>query len=131
MGLQPQRVRPIFREPIRREHNAPIRLHRPQAFIEHPVSVLAQRQAVLDVVILARGPRLNVRRVNNRCAIDRETCPDNNWRPPVKSIVLRRKRARKGVRLIEIASLRSYIRSQVQAEAATSEANHQEDPDNS
>ncbi len=47
-------------------------------------------------------------------------CPDNNWRPPVKSIVLRRKRARKGVRLIEIASLRAYIRSQVQADGGDS-----------
>lgn len=43
-------------------------------------------------------------------------CPENNWRPPVKSIVLRRKRARKGVRLIEIASLRAWIREQVQVE---------------
>lgn len=58
-------------------------------------------------------------------------CSDNNWRPPVKSIVLRRKRARKGVRLIEIASLRAYIRSQVHGEATTSGGNDQEDPENS
>ncbi len=42
-------------------------------------------------------------------------CRENSWRPPVKSIVLRRKRARKGVRLIEIASLRAYILAQFQA----------------
>ncbi len=42
-------------------------------------------------------------------------CRENNWRPPVKSIVLHRKRARKGVRLIEIVSLRAYILSQAQA----------------
>jgi hypothetical protein len=58
-------------------------------------------------------------------------CADNNWRPPVKSIVLRRKRARKGVRLIEIASLRAYIQSQVQAEAATADGNNHSDPENS
>jgi hypothetical protein len=44
-------------------------------------------------------------------------CPENNWRPPVLSIVLRRKRARKGVRLIEITSLRAYIREQAVANA--------------
>lgn len=42
-------------------------------------------------------------------------CRENNFRPPVKSIVLRRTRARKGVRLIEIASLRAYIRGQLDA----------------
>jgi hypothetical protein len=42
---------------------------------------------------------------------------ENEWRPPVKSIVLRRKRRKKGVRLIEIASLRAYIAEQAQATA--------------
>jgi hypothetical protein len=42
-------------------------------------------------------------------------CRENSFRPPVKSIVLRRTRARKGVRLIEIASLRAYIRRQLDA----------------
>jgi hypothetical protein len=37
---------------------------------------------------------------------------ENSWRPPVKSIVIRRKRAKKGVRLIEISSLRAYIAQQ-------------------
>jgi hypothetical protein len=40
-------------------------------------------------------------------------CRDNAYRPPVKSILLRRKGTRKGVRLIEIASLRAYIRQQM------------------
>jgi hypothetical protein len=53
-------------------------------------------------------------------------CRENNWRPPVKSIVLRRKRARKGVRLIEIASLRTYIKEQLEAAAREQE---QVDPD--
>lgn len=44
-------------------------------------------------------------------------CAENGWRPPVKSIVLRKKRSRKGVRLIEIASLREYIREQARAES--------------
>lgn len=39
-------------------------------------------------------------------------CRENGFRPPVKSFVLRRTRARKGVRLIEIGSLREYIRRQ-------------------
>jgi len=42
-------------------------------------------------------------------------CRENGFRPPVKSFVLRRTRARKGVRLIEIQSLREYIRSQYEA----------------
>jgi hypothetical protein len=42
-------------------------------------------------------------------------CRENSFRPPVKSIVLRRTRARKGIRLIEIASLRAYIRQQLDA----------------
>lgn len=44
-------------------------------------------------------------------------CKENNWRPPVASIVLRRRRARKGVRLVEIASLRAYLRQQQLVEA--------------
>lgn len=39
-------------------------------------------------------------------------CRENGFRPPVKSFVLRRTRARKGVRLIEIQSLREYVRRQ-------------------
>jgi hypothetical protein len=54
--------------------------------------------------------------------------PENNWRPPVKSIVLRRKRARKGVRLIEIVSLRAYIQEQVQIEAARQAREHPQIP---
>ena len=42
-------------------------------------------------------------------------CRENGFRPPVKSIVLHRTRGRKGVRLIEIASLRAYIRQQIEA----------------
>jgi hypothetical protein len=41
-------------------------------------------------------------------------CHENAWRPPVKSIVLKRKGTRKGVRLIEIASLRAFIQAQVE-----------------
>src|SRR5690348_6803105 len=41
-------------------------------------------------------------------------CRENSYRPPVKSILLRRKGTRKGVRLIEIASLRAYIRQQME-----------------
>lgn len=43
-------------------------------------------------------------------------CRENGFRPPVKSFVLRRTRARKGVRLIEIQSLREFIRQQYEAE---------------
>ena len=42
-------------------------------------------------------------------------CRENGFRPPVKSFVLRRTRARKGVRLIEIQSLREYIQRQYEA----------------
>ena len=37
-------------------------------------------------------------------------CKTNNYRPPVRSCVLRKRGARTGVRLIDIASLREYIR---------------------
>lgn len=45
-------------------------------------------------------------------------CRENGFRPPVKSIVLKRTRGKKGVRLIEIASLRQYIRLQMEAQEA-------------
>jgi hypothetical protein len=35
---------------------------------------------------------------------------ENNYRPPVVSCVLRQRRARTGVRLIDVESLRRYIR---------------------
>jgi hypothetical protein len=52
-------------------------------------------------------------------------CRENGYRPPVKSIVLRRTRARKGVRLIEVASLRAYIHQQI---AAADQANAPGEP---
>jgi hypothetical protein len=36
-------------------------------------------------------------------------CKRNNFRPPVKSCVLRKRGARTGVRLIDVRSLREYI----------------------
>lgn len=48
-------------------------------------------------------------------------CRENGYRPPVKSIVLRRTRARKGVRLIEVASLRAYIHQQITAARESAE----------
>jgi hypothetical protein len=50
---------------------------------------------------------------------------ENGFRPPLKSIVLRRTRARKGVRLIEIASLRAYIRMQMQEQERSAENQQQ------
>jgi hypothetical protein len=44
-------------------------------------------------------------------------CRENDFRPPVKSFVLKRARTKKGVRLIEIASLRTYIYDQMKASA--------------
>lgn len=48
-------------------------------------------------------------------------CRENGYRPPVKSIVLHRTRGRRGVRLIEITSLRAYIRQQVEAAEQSAE----------
>jgi hypothetical protein len=45
-------------------------------------------------------------------------CRENSFRPPVKSFALRRTRSRRGVRLIEVASLRAYIINQMEAEQA-------------
>ncbi len=44
---------------------------------------------------------------------------ENEFRPPVRSVVLRRKGAKTGVRLINVQSLREYIQSH---EASASEA---------
>lgn len=49
---------------------------------------------------------------------------ENNWRPPVRSIILRRKKGRKGVRLIEIASLRAFIHQQLEVEAERQARDH-------
>lgn len=41
-------------------------------------------------------------------------CKENGFRPPVRSIVLRRRGAKTGVRLIDLASLRAYLWSNVE-----------------
>lgn len=41
-------------------------------------------------------------------------CPENDYRPPVRSVVLRKRGARTGVRLIDIESLRSYLNRNVE-----------------
>lgn len=41
-------------------------------------------------------------------------CKANNYRPPVKSCVLRKRGARTGVRLVDLQSLRDYIRQHEQ-----------------
>jgi hypothetical protein len=41
-------------------------------------------------------------------------CPENNHRPPVRSVVLRRRGARTGVRLVDIDSLRSHLNQHVE-----------------
>lgn len=48
-------------------------------------------------------------------------CRENSWRPPVKSIMIKRKGARRGVRLVEIASLRAYIHEQARLTAIADE----------
>ncbi|MGC3956989.1 MAG: hypothetical protein QM813_03180 [Verrucomicrobiota bacterium] len=39
-------------------------------------------------------------------------CRENDFRPPVRSFVLRRTRKKKGVRIIDISSLREFIQLQ-------------------
>jgi hypothetical protein len=46
-------------------------------------------------------------------------CKLNSFRPPVRSFVLRKRGAKTGVRLIDYASLRSYIRSHEQEPSAS------------
>jgi hypothetical protein len=41
-------------------------------------------------------------------------CPENDHRPPVRSVVLRRRGARTGVRLVDIDSLRAYLNKNVE-----------------
>jgi hypothetical protein len=42
-------------------------------------------------------------------------CPENSHRPPVRSVVLRRRGARTGVRLVDIDSLRVYLNRNVES----------------
>lgn len=41
-------------------------------------------------------------------------CEANKGRPPVKSVVLRKRRARTGIRLIDLASIRAYLQKHVE-----------------
>jgi hypothetical protein len=41
-------------------------------------------------------------------------CPENDYRPPVRSVVLRKRGARTGIRLIDIESLRAYLNRNVE-----------------
>jgi len=41
-------------------------------------------------------------------------CPENDHRPPVRSVVLRKRGARTGIRLIDIDSLRAYLNQNVE-----------------
>lgn len=41
-------------------------------------------------------------------------CPENKHRPPVRSVVLRRRGARTGVRLVDLDSLRQYLNQNVE-----------------
>ena len=48
------------------------------------------------------------------------SCPANDWKPPVKSLVLRKHGAQRGIRLISYESLLDYLRSlESQAQKAT------------
>jgi hypothetical protein len=41
-------------------------------------------------------------------------CPENDYRPPVRSVVLRKRGARTGIRLIDIESMRAYLNRNVE-----------------
>jgi hypothetical protein len=41
-------------------------------------------------------------------------CKDNGGRPPVRSVVLRKRRARTGIRLVDLASLRAFLNKHVE-----------------
>lgn len=41
-------------------------------------------------------------------------CRENRYQPPVRSVVLKRARAKTGVRLIEVVSLRQYLLQHVE-----------------
>lgn len=61
----------------------------------------------------------------SRSALNELILPNehNDHRPPVRSFVLRKKGAKSGIRLIDYASLRAYIRSN---ESLNSGADHSE-----
>jgi len=40
VGQEPERLRSVFREPSRIDQDAELVVHRPQAFIEHPMGIL-------------------------------------------------------------------------------------------
>jgi len=41
-------------------------------------------------------------------------CKENGFRPPVRSIVLRKRGAKTGVRLVDLVSLRAYLNTHVE-----------------
>src|SRR5512143_1526857 len=49
-------------------------------------------------------------------------CPENHHRPPVRSVVLRRRGARTGIRLVDIDSLRAYLNQNVEPSYAADDA---------
>jgi hypothetical protein len=49
-------------------------------------------------------------------------CRENGYRPPVRSIVIRRPGARTGVRLVDVASLRQHLLQHVEPAYQGSEA---------
>lgn len=53
-------------------------------------------------------------------------CPQNNYHPPVRSHVLRRRGYRTGIRLISVDSLRDYIRAHEEPASSQSQAPAQE-----
>src|SRR5262249_5725840 len=67
---QPLLVRAVFGKPVARDQDLVIRTDRPQPFVEEPMAVLAQGQAVAQVVVPRIGELMNVRRIHDAGARD-------------------------------------------------------------
>jgi hypothetical protein len=86
------------------------------SYTTEPISVAAKIPLEPEFIRLPKpGERDPV------CGLSRSTinelilpCPENKGRPPVKSVVLRKRGARTGIRLIDLASLRAYLNRHVE-----------------
>ena len=86
-------------------------------YTTNPISTVAQVQSQPEYMRLpkpgTRDPIFGLpRTVLNEIILP---CPDNKGRPPVRSVVLRKRGARTGIRLIDLDSLRAYLDKHVEA----------------
>ena len=104
---------------MKRKLNAPQAQPTTTAPVQAPPRVL-ESEIVPEFIRLPKPGRLCPRTGLTRSALNELVLPTvrNEYRPPVKSFCLRQRGARKGIRLVDYASLRGYILANAQAAGA-------------